>query len=156
MTVGGRRASVATLLALALALAACSKPKSPALASLPDTLKWHGLYLSDTLPSVGGLLARVAHLGLGPDTQGILAIEFLHRGTVFRRGIWWASGSELTFEPRQGNGTPLEKAFVWRLEGLRLVPVTFDPELYGAGGIPLTKQPAAAQPPADTTGGGKR
>ena len=155
MRVGGRRAGVATL--LALALAACSKGKSPAQASLPDTLKWHGMYVSDTLPEIGGSLARVAHFAVGPDTQAMMAIEFLHRGTVFRRGIWWASGSELTFEPRSGDGTPLEKAFVWRLEGLRLVPLKFDPELYGAGGIPLTKQPpAAAPPPADTIAGANR
>jgi hypothetical protein len=149
--VGGRRVGVAML--LALALAACSKAKSPAEASLPDSLKWHGLYLSDTLPPVEGTLARVAHLAIGPDTQAMLAIEFLQRGTVFRRGIWWAAGSELTFEPRNGDGTPLAKAFVWRLEGLRLVPVTFDADLYGAGGIPLTRQPPTAASPADTTAG---
>jgi hypothetical protein len=145
------------LLATALALAACSKPKSPALSSLPDTLRWHGLYRSDTLPSVGGLLARVAQLAVGPDTQAAMAIEYLHRGIVFRRGIWWAAGQELTFEPRSGDGTPTGKAFVWRLEGLRLVPVRYDADLYGAGGIPLTRQPlAAAAPPADTiTGAGR-
>jgi hypothetical protein len=155
--VGGRRAGVVTLLATALALAACSRPKSPALSSLPDTLRWHGTYLSDTLPSVGGLLARVAHFAVGPDTQAVMAIEFLHRGTVFRRGVWWAAGQELSFEPRRGDGTPTEKAFVWRLEGLRLVPVQYDAELYGAGGIPLTRQPpAAAVPPADTTAGARR
>jgi hypothetical protein len=139
---------------LALALAACSKAKSPAQASLPDSLKWHGLYVSDTLPPVGGTLVRVAHLAVGPDTQAMLAIEFLQRGTVFRRGIWWATGSELTFEPRNADGKPLAKAFVWRLEGLRLVPVKFDADLYGADGIPLTRQPlTAAPPPADTTAG---
>jgi hypothetical protein len=153
----GRRAGAAMVWALALALAGCAKPKSPALASLPDTLKWHGMYLSDTLPSVGGLLARVVHFGVGPDTQAILAIEFLHRGTVFRRGVWWATGRELTFEPRRGDGTPLEKAFVWRLDSLRLVPVQWDRELYGAGGIPMTRQPPAAPPPpADTSGGAPR
>ena len=154
MKVGGRRAGLVTLLVCALALAACSKQKNLTLASLPDTLKWHGLYLSDTLPTEGGLMARVAHLALGPDTQVTMALEFLHRGTIFRHGIWWASGPELTFEPRRGDGTPLEKAFVWRLEGLRLVPVQWDHELYGAGGIPLTRQPpAVAPPPADTTAG---
>jgi hypothetical protein len=152
-----RRAGLATLLACAVALTACAKPKSPALASLPDTLKWHGMYLSDTMPSVGGLLARVAHFAVGPDTQAILALEFLHRGTVFRRGVWWAAGAELTFEPRRGDGTPTEKAFVWRLEGLRLVPVRYDAELYGAGGIPLTRQPPAdPAPAADTTAGVRR
>jgi hypothetical protein len=143
------------LLVSAVALAACAKSKSPAQGSLPDTLKWHGVYLSDTLPSVGGLLSRVAHFGIGPDTQAMMAIEFLHRGTVFRRGVWWAQGPELTFEPRRGDGTPSEKAFVWRLDGLRLVPVQWDHELYGPGGIPLTKQPPAATPPADTSAGGK-
>jgi hypothetical protein len=145
------------LLATALALAACSKPKSPALSSLPDTLRWHAMYLSDTLPSAGGLLARVARLAVGPDTQAVMAIEYLHRGVVFRRGIWWAAGQELTFEPRNGDGMPMEKAFVWRLEGQRLVPVQYDAELYGAGGISLTRQPpAAAAPPADTTVGARR
>jgi len=145
------------LVPCALALAACSKGKSPAQASLPDTLTWHGLYSSDTLPSMGGVLARVAHLAVGPDTQAMLAIEFVHRGIVFRRGIWWATGRELTFEPRRGDGTPLEKVIVWRLEGLRLVPVRWDAERYGAGGIPLTRQPpAASTPPADTTTGAKR
>jgi hypothetical protein len=154
--VGARRAGVAVLLAVAAASAACSKGESPAQAALPDTLKWHGTYVSDTLPSVGGLLSRVAHFAIGPDTLAMLAIEFLHRGIVFRRGVWWANGSELTFEPRNANGTPLEKAFVWRLEGPRLVPVTFDADLYGASGIPLTKLPPAAQPPADTSPGASR
>ena len=137
----------------ALALAACGKAKSPALASLADTLTWHGQYVSDTLPSVGGTLARVAHFAVGPDTQAMMAIEFVHRGVVFRRGIWWATGRELTFEPRRGDGTPLEKGFVWRLEGLRLVPVQWDAELYGAGGIPLTRQPPTVVQPADTIAG---
>jgi hypothetical protein len=155
--VGTRRAGVGMLLVWAVALAACAKGKSPAQASLPDSLRWHGTYVSDTLPPVGGTLSRVAHFAVGPDTQAMMAIEFLHRGIVFRRGIWWATGSELTFEPRSGDGTPLEKAFVWRLEGLRLVPVEFDAGLYGAGGIPLTKQPpAAASPPADTATGANR
>ena len=155
MRVEGRRIGVAML--LALALAACAKGKSPAQASLPDSLRWHGTYVSDTLPPVGGTLSRVAHFAVGPDTQAMMAIEFLHRGTVFRRGIWWATGSELTFEPRRGDGTPLEKAFVWRLDGLRLVPVKFNADLYGAGGIPLTRQPpAVVPPPADTTTAGAR
>lgn len=155
MRVGGRRSAVVVL--LALALAACAKRQSPAQASLPDTLKWHGMYLSDTLPAVGGALPRVVQFAVGPDTQALMLIELLRHGVVYRRGIWWAVGQELTFEPRKEDGTPLEKAFVWRLEGLRLVPVTFDPELYGAGGIPLTKQPpAAATPPADTSAGAKR
>jgi hypothetical protein len=148
-----RRAGIAALGVMVLSLAACSKPRSPALASLPDTLKWHGMYLSDTLPSVGGLLARVVHFAIGPDTQALLAIEFLHRGTVFRRGVWWAAGPELSFEPRRGDGTPTEKAFVWRLDGRRLVPVQWDRELYGAGGIPLLKLESAASSSTDTTAG---
>lgn len=154
MRVEGRRIGVTMLLALALALAACAKGKSPAQASLPDSLQWHGTYVSDTLPPVGGTLLRVAHFAVGPDTQAMMAIEFLQRGIVFRRGIWWATGSELTFEPRRGDGTPLELAFVWRLDGLRLVPVKFDADLYGAGGIPLTRQPPAVAPAADTTTAG--
>jgi len=148
---------IVALVPCALALAACGKAKSPALASSPDSLKWHGVYVSDTLPSVGGDWVRVARLAVGPDTQAILAIEFVHRGTVFRRGTWWATGQKLTFEPRHGDGTPLENVFVWRLDGQRLVPVTFDADLYGAGGIPLTRQPpAAVSPPADTITGTPR
>jgi hypothetical protein len=152
----GRGAGVATSLACAVALAACSTPRSPTLASLPDTLKWHGAYLSDTLLSAGSPEKRVARFAVGPDTQAILAIEFVQRGTVFRRGVWWAAGSVLTFEPRRGDGTPSEKLFVWRLEGRRLVPAQWDHELYGAGGIPLTRMPPAAPAsPADTTAGVK-
>ena len=153
--VGGCQVGIAMV--LALALAACGQTKSPAEASLPDSLRWHGMYISDTLPSLGGDVARVAHLAVGPDTQAIMTIEFVQRGTIFRRGIWWANKAKLTFEPRRGDGTPAENVFVWRLDGQRLVPVEWDRELHGVGGIPLTKQPPVAPlPPADTNSGANR
>jgi hypothetical protein len=153
--VGGRPAGLGTLLTLGLALAGCSHGERPAQASSPDTLKWHGMYVSDTLPSAGGLVEWVAYLNVGPDTQAFLAIEFLHSGTVYRRGIWRARGRELTFEPRREDGMPLGKVLVWRLDSLRLEPVRWDRELFGTGGIPLTKQPPAAPTrAADTTTGG--
>jgi hypothetical protein len=121
----------------------------------PDSAKWNGLYYSDTLPAADAR-GRVVRLEIGPDTLAILEIQFIGRGGVMRRGVWWARGEELTFEPRRADGNPLETAFLWRLEGSRLVPLRWNREIYGSGGLPLTKQVLPASAPADTAGGAPR
>jgi len=121
----------------------------------PDSAKWSGLYVSETLPAADSR-GRIARLTIGTDTMAMLEIQFIGRGGVSRRGVWWARGEELTFEPRRVDGRPLETAFLWRLEGNRLVPLRWNREIYGSGGLPLTKQALPASAPADTTGGAPR
>ena len=124
-------------------------------AAPPDSAKWSGLYVSETLPAADSR-GRIARLTIGTDTMAMLEIQFIGRGGVSRRGVWWARGEELTFEPRRVDGRPLETAFLWRLEGNRLVPLRWNREIYGSGGLPLTKQALPASAPADTTGGAPR
>ena len=141
---------------LPCALLACGGRRESAQPTvLPDSAKWNGLYVSDTLPAAD-VRGRVARLAIGPDTLAMLEIQFVGRGGVNRRGVWWARGEELTFEPRRADGIPLETAFLWRLEGNRLVPLRWNREIYGSGGLPLTKQVLPASVPADTTGGALR
>jgi len=124
-------------------------------AAPPDSAKWSGLYVSDTLPAAD-VRGRMVRLAIGTDTVAVLEIEFIGRGVVSRRGAWSARGEELSFEPRRGDGRPLEPALVWRLEGNRLVPLRWNREMYGSDGLPLTKQVLPASAPADTTGGTPR
>lgn len=124
-------------------------------AAPPDSAKWSGLYVSDTLPAAD-VRGRMVRLAIGTDTMAILEIEFVGRGGVARRGVWSVRGEELSFEPRHIDGRPLETAFVWRLEGDRLVPLRWNRDVYGSGGLPLTKQALPAPAPADTTGGAPR
>jgi hypothetical protein len=141
---------------LPCALFACGGQRESAQRAVPpDSAKWNGLYVSDTLPAED-VRGRVARLAIGPDTLAMLEIQFIGRGGVTRRGVWWARGEELTFEPRRADGSPLETAFLWRLEGNRLVPLRWNREIYGSGGLPLTKQTLPASAPADTTGGAPR
>jgi len=138
------------------AVLACGRQDRPAQrAAPPDSAKWSGLYVSDTLPAAD-VRGRVVRLAIGTDTMAMLEIEFLGRGGVSRRGVWSARGEELTFEPRRIDGRPLETAFVWRLEGNQLVPLRWNREVYGSGGLPLTKQILPGSAPADTTGGAPR
>jgi len=138
------------------AVLACGRQGGPAQrAAPPDSAKWSGLYASDTLPAAD-VRGRVVRLAIGTDTVAVLEIEFIGRGVVSRRGAWSALGEELTFEPRRGDGRPLETAFVWRLEGNRLVPLRWNREMYGSDGLPLTKQVLPSSAPADTTGGTPR
>ncbi len=141
---------------LPCAVIACGGQREPAQRAVPpDSAKWNGLYVSDTLPAAD-VRGRVARLAIGPDTLAALEIQYVGRGAVLRRGVWWARGEELTFEPRRGDGRPLETAFLWRLEGGRLVPLRWNREVYGSGGLPLTKQALPAPAPADTAGGAPR
>ena len=138
------------------AILACGRHGGPARrAAPPDSAKWSGLYVSDTLPAAD-IRGRIARLAIGPDTMATLEIHFLGRGAVLRHGVWWARGEDLTFEPRRVDGRPLESAFLWRLEGSRLVPLRWNRDVYGSGGLPLTKQDLTASAPADTAGGAPR
>jgi len=141
---------------LPCAVFACGGQRESAQLTVPpDSAKWSGLYVSETLPAADAR-GRIVKLTIGTDTMARFQIEFIGRGAVFRRGVWWARGEELTFEPRRADGNPLETAFVWRLEGNRLVPLRWNREIYGSGGLPLTKQILPASVPADTTGGAPR
>lgn len=138
------------------AVLACGRRGEPARqVAAPDYAKWSALYVSDTLPAAD-VRGRVVRLAIGTDTMALLEIEFIGRGGVSRSGVWSARGEELTFEPRHIDGRPLEAALVWRLEGNRLLPLRWNRELYGSGGLPLTKQTPPAPAPADTTGGAPR
>ncbi len=132
------------------ALAACAKGERQA-AGAPalDTLKWSGLYVSDTLPGVRE--KKVLRLAVGRDTVAAVSLEFVGLGTTLHPGRWSASGDRITMQPTRGDGTPNEYPFTWRLEGSRLIPVDWDHRIYGEQGIPLTRQAAPAAP-ADSTG----
>jgi hypothetical protein len=141
---------------LPCAVFACGGQRESAQRAVPpDSAKWSGLYVSDTLPAAD-IRGRIARLAIGPDTMATLEIHFIGRGAVLRHGVWWARGEDLTFEPRRVDGRPLESAFLWRLEGNRLVPLRWNRDVYGSGGLPLTKQAPTASAPADTAGGAPR
>ena len=141
---------------LPCAVFACGGQRESARRAIPpDSAKWSGLYVSDTLPAAD-VRGRIVRLVIGIDTMAMLEIQFIGRGAVRRHGVWWARGEELTFEPRRVDGRPLETAFLWRLEGSRLVPLRWNRDVYGGGGFPLTKQVPPASAPADTTGEPRR
>lgn len=146
---------VAALLPCAVALAACGKAgRTAGSAAPPDTARWNGLYVSDTLP--GEARPRVVRLAVGPDTVAAVSIEIVGLGTTLHPGRWSAEGDVLTMQPTRGDGTPNELPLVWRLTGTRLVPLKWDRVMYGARGVTLTRQVLPARVPADTAAGARR
>jgi hypothetical protein len=143
------------LLPCAAALAACGKGERAAGSGAPpDTAKWNGLYVSDTLP--GEARPKVMRLSVGPDTVAAVWMEFVGLGITRHPGRWSAEGDVITMQPTLGDGTPNEPALVWRMEGTRLVPVKWDRMVYGERGVTLTRQVLPATAPADTAAGARR
>ena len=144
-----------TLLSCAVALAACGKGQRAAGSAVPpDTAKWNGLYVSDTLP--GEARPKVMWLAVGPDTVAAVSMEFVGLGTTLHPGRWSAEGDVITMQPTRADGTPNELALEWRLEGTRLVPLKWDRMIYGERGVTLTRQVSPARVPADTAAGARR
>ncbi len=135
--------------ALAGALAACGGQR----AVVRDFAKWSGWYVSDTL--TGGVRPRVLWLQVRYDTAADVALEFVGAGTTHHPGWWLARGNELTVQPTLVDGTPNELPFRWRLEGGKLVPLTWDHSVYGDKAVTLTKLVAPARA-ADSTAGARR
>ena len=150
-----RGIAMLALLPCAAALAACGKGE-PAAGGVarPDTARWNGLYVSDTLP--GEARPRVIRLAVGPDTMAAVYTEFVGLGITLHPGRWAAKGDVITMQPTRGDGTPTELALVWRMEGTRLVPVKWDRTIYGERGVTLTRQVPPAKAPADTAAGARR
>ena len=145
MVRGGRLMAAVTL---AAAVAACGKGGAAGGRGAPaDAAKFSGMYESDTLPSESGR-GRLAKLAVGSDTAAALSVEFVGLGVTYHPGRWSSDGDLITLQPTKGDGTPNENPLTWRLEGTRLVPVTWDHNIYGAQGLPLTKQPKPAAAPA--------
>jgi len=143
----GRWFVCAAVLPWLVAVAACGKGGAPAgRAAAPDTAKWTGMYVSDTLPGASGR-GRLVHLAVGPDTAAALSIEFVGLGTTYHPGRWSSEGDLITLQPTRGDGKPTENPMTWRIEGTRLVPYRWDKSVYGATGLPLAKrvQPAVAR-----------
>lgn len=145
----------AALLPCAMALAGCGKGgRTAGRAAPPDTAKWAGTYASDTLP--GAARPRVLLVRIGPDTVAVAALVFVGLGTTVHPGWWSATGDVLTLQPSLADGTPNARAFIWRREGTRLVPVQWDRRIYGEQGATLTRLVPAARAPADTAAGARR
>ena len=115
----------------------------------PARSEFVGLWAGDTLPG-DGLVGRVARLAVEADTQAMLALDFVGRGTVYHSGRWSFRGSELTLQPSNSSGEPTELPLVWRLEGERLVPVRWNRSVYGDSGLPLRRVEQPAAPQADS------
>ena len=94
--------------------------------------------------------------GASRGPAAALAVEFVGLGTTYHPGRWSSAGDLITLQPTRGDGSPSEYPLTWRLEGGRLVPVTWDKNTYGASGLPLAKsvQPAAQRP--DSNAGAAR
>jgi hypothetical protein len=147
---GLRGLDVAIVLGFAAVLAACAGRKD---AAPPDTARWSGWYVSDTL--LAGARPRVVRLAVHFDTTADVTIDFVGAGTTHHPGRWTAAGDELTMQPTRGDGTPNELPFRWRLEKDRLIPLAWDRNIYGGTGVTLTKLVLPAQP-ADSTAGARR
>ncbi len=146
------------LVAAVAALAACGKGGAAAGRAVPgDTAKFSGIYDSDTLPSASGR-GRLAKLAVGTDTAAALSVEFIGLGVTYHPGRWSSDGDVLTLQPTRSDGTPIENPLTWRLEGNRLVPVSWNRDVYGAQGLPLVKQakPAPAPQRPDSNAGAAR
>jgi len=117
----------------------------------PAPRAFTGSWISDSLPTTTGTV-RVARFEVRADTEAVLSMEFVGRGTVFQPGYWHARGAEITLQPVDLQQRPSAIPLVWRLEGERLVPVRWNKDLYGAVGVPLRRWvPPAAPAAADTT-----
>jgi hypothetical protein len=146
---------VVALVPCVAALGACGgREGSAGRAVPPDTARWGGYYVSDTIP--GAAHQRVVRLQVGPDTVATVNLEVVGIGITFHPGRWSARGDELTMQPTRGDGTPNEVAFRWRLDGDRLIPLKWDRTVYGDRGVELRKQSPPAAPPADSSAGAKR
>jgi len=146
----------AALLPCAAALEGCGRDGGAAGGVPLDTAKWGGVYVSDTLP--GAQQPRLIRLTVGPDTASTYSIEFIGLGITYHPGRWTARGDRLTMQPTLGDGSPSELPFRFRLDGQRLVPLSWDKGVYGDRGVALHRlvAPAAPAPRADSTAGAKR
>ena len=144
--------AVGLMALLALFAGACGKGKTPETSGAPEggappaatgsAIAWG----QDTVWAAGELPAADATkntvmLELAPDGNARMTTEHAGRGSGIDVGWWSVRNDTLALQLATLDGKTSGTTSTWKITGSDLVPLVYNPQEWGAAGVPLRVRP---------------
>jgi hypothetical protein len=138
----------------ALFAGACGKGKTPGTSGAPEGgappaaesgIPWsQDTVWAASQPPAAGTAARIVTLEFAPDGNARMTTEHAGRGTGIDVGWWSVRNDTLALQLATLDGKASGTTSTWKIAGPDLVPLVYNPQEWGAAGVPLRVRPRTA------------